>query len=68
MPEGYIYIIPSTSEAGQLGDFILSIYVSKSKSKIHFHRVDRPNENNFTTIKEESNNANAVPEWKIGVC
>ncbi len=68
LPEGYIYIVPSTAEVGQLGDFILSIYFSKSKSKVHFHRVDRPNENKFVTIKEESQNANAVPEWKIDLC
>ncbi len=47
MPQGYIYIVPSTAVAGLEGDFILSIYFSKPKSKIHFHRLDRPNENNF---------------------
>lgn len=68
MPQGYIYIVPSTAVAGLEGEFILSIYFSKPKSRVHFHRLDRPTENNFQAIKEESNNANAVPEWKVVEC
>lgn len=68
MPQGYIYIVPSTAVAGLEGEFILSIYFSKPKSRIHFHRLDRPSENNYQAIKEESNNANAVPEWKVVEC
>ena len=68
MPQGYIYIVPSTAIAGLEGDFILSIYFSKTKTKIHFHRLDRPSENEFQAIKEESNNANSVPEWKVLEC
>jgi len=47
MPQGYIYIVPSTANAGKLGEFILSIYFSKPKTRIHFHRLDRPSENNY---------------------
>jgi hypothetical protein len=68
MPQGYIYIVPSTAIAGLEGEFILSIYFSKPKSRVHFHRLDRPTENNFFVIKEESNNANDVPEWKVLEC
>jgi hypothetical protein len=66
--QGYIYIVPSTGIAGLQGEFILSIYFSKPKTKIHFHRLDRPSENNFKGIKEEANNANSVPEWKVEKC
>jgi hypothetical protein len=60
--------VPSTAEAGTLGSFILSIYFNKAKSDLHFYRVDKPSENNFSTIEEEAENPFNVPDWKISLC
>lgn len=67
VPEGYIYIIPSTAEPGKLGPFILSFYFNQSKSLLHFNRLDKA-ENRYDIIKEESENANNVPPWKVALC
>jgi Calpain large subunit, domain III len=67
VPQGFVYIVPSIGKAGKTGEFILSIYFNKHKNKIHFHRLDRPQDSKYSIIREEEDNANNVPDWKISL-
>ena len=60
--------MPSTRYPGQVGPFILSIYFNQPKSRLHFSRLDKPLENNYSIIEEEAENPNNVPPWKISLC
>jgi hypothetical protein len=60
--------VPSTRQPGQVGPFILSIYFNQPRSRLHFSRLDKPLENNFSIIEEEAENPNNVPQWKVSLC
>ena len=66
--KGFIYIIPSTRQAKQTGPFILSVYFNQPRSRLHFSRLDKPLENNFSIIEEEAENPNNVEQWKVDLC
>ena len=46
----------------------MSIYFNQPRSRLHFSRLDKPLENNFSIIEEEAENPNNVPQWKVSLC
>jgi len=64
---GKYVILPSTAEAGQTGDYHLTVYFNKPIGQLEFTRLDAPDDE-YEVVREESEAVIDVPAWKEDLC
>jgi Calpain large subunit, domain III len=66
LPIGKFVLIPATQSAGQFGKYTLSIYYAGNATCMNFARIDKDEQ--YSGIKEETENNLDEQDWKIQLC
>lgn len=64
---GKYVIVPSAAEAGQTGEYHLTVYFNKPIGHLEFSRLDAPDDE-YEIVREESEAVIDVPAWKEDLC